>query len=73
MKKYGLIIVLFVAASLLVYLFSRNDNYIKSGNLYISEIVASNNYTYKDNDGEYSDNIEIYNGNDYDINLSGYR
>lgn len=73
MKKYGLIIVLFVAASLLVYLFSRNNNYIKSGNLYISEIVASNNYTYKDNDGEYSDYIELYNGNDYDINLLGYR
>ena len=73
MKKYGLIIVLFVVASILVYFFSKDGSYIKSGNLYISEIVASNNYTYKDNDGEYSDYIEIYNANSYDINLSGYR
>ena len=73
MKKYGLIVVLFVVASILVYFFSKDGNYIKSGNFYISEIVASNNYTYKDNDGEYSDYIELYNGNNYDINLSGYR
>ena len=73
MKKYGLIIVLFIVASILVYFFSTDDSYIKSGNLYISEIVASNNYTYQDNEGEYSDYIEIYNGNNYDINLSGYR
>lgn len=73
MKKYGLIIVLFIIASVLVYLFAKDGDYIKSGNLYINEIVASNNYTYKDSDGEYSDYIEIYNGNNYDIDLSGYR
>ena len=48
---------------------SLNDTFIKNGGLYISEIVASNSYTYKDNDGEYSDYIEIYNDNDYDIDL----
>ena len=73
MKKYGLIIMLFIIAITLVIIFSKNDSYIKLGNLYISEIVASNNYTYKDNDGEYSDYIEIHNGNNYDVNLSGYR
>lgn len=73
MKKYGLIIVLFVVASILVYFFSKDGSYIKMGDFYISEIVASNNYTYKDDNGEYSDYIELYNGNDYDINLSGYR
>ena len=70
MKKYGLIIVLFVVASILVYFFSKDGNYIKSGNFYISEIVASNNYTYKDNDGEYSDYIELYNGNNYAFHTS---
>ena len=73
MKKYGLIIVLFIIAGVLVYLFSHDGSYIKSGNLYISEIVASNNYTYKDGDGEFSDYIEIHNANSYDIDLSGYR
>lgn len=73
MRKYGLIIILFIIASVLVYFFSKDDSYVKFGNLYINEIVASNNYTYKDNDGEYSDYIELYNGNNYDVNLSGYR
>ena len=73
MKKYGLIILLFVVAIVLVILFHHENDYIKQGNLYISEIVASNNYTYKDDEGEYSDYIELYNDNDYDINLSEYR
>ena len=54
-------------------IFKPDDSYIKSGGLFINEIVASNSYSYKDNDGEYSDYIEIYNDNNYDINLNGYR
>lgn len=73
MKKIGLIILLFIVAIILVILFKGNDNFIKTGDLYISEIVASNSYTYKDNDGEFSDYIEIYNSNNYDINLENYR
>ena len=73
MKKASLIIILFIVAILLVILFQKDDSYIKTGNLYINEIVASNSYTYKDSDGEYSDYIELYNGNNYDINLEGYR
>ena len=73
MKKYGLIILLFLVAFGLVYLFSSKDNYIKTGKLYISEVVASNSYTLKDSDGEYSDYIEIYNGYNSPINLLGYR
>ena len=73
MKKYGLIIILFIIAIILVIVFRNDGNYIKSGNLYISEVMASNSYTFKDSDGEYSDYIEIYNGNDYDINLLNYR
>ena len=73
MKRLGLIIILFGVAILLVFLFQPDNTYIKTGGLYINEIVASNSYTYKDSDGEYSDYIEIYNGNSYDIDLEGYR
>ena len=73
MKKYGLIIILFMVGIVLVYFFSNNYDYVKSGRLYINEIVASNSYSFKNNDGEYDDYIELYNGNNYDINLSGYR
>lgn len=72
MKKYGLIIGLFLVASVLVYLFSSSDDYVKTGKFYINEILPSNSYTYSDSDGEYSDYIELYNGNNYDLNLSGY-
>ena len=73
MKRLGLIIILFCVAIILVLIFKKDDSYIKTGGLYISEVVASNSYTYKDNDGEFSDYIELYNDNDYDINLEGYR
>ena len=73
MKKTVLIIILFILAIGLVILFKPDDSFIKTGNLYINEIVASNSYTYKDSDGEYSDYIELYNGNNYDIDLENYR
>lgn len=73
MKRIGLIIGLFIVAITLVIIFRNDDSFIKSGGLYINEIVASNSYSYKDNDGEYSDYIELYNSNSYDINLEGYR
>ena len=73
MKRYGIIIGLFIVAILLVFLFQHDNSYIKAGGLYINEIVASNSYSYKDNDGEFSDYIELYNSNYYDIDLEGYR
>ena len=73
MKRLGLIIILFAVAIILVILFKKDDSFIKTGGLYINEIVASNSYTYKDDDGEFSDYIELYNNNDYDINLENYR
>ena len=73
MRKVGLIIILFVVAITLELVFKPNNSYIKTGGLYINEIVASNSYTYKDGDGEYSDYIELYNNNSYDINLLNYR
>ncbi len=73
MKRIGIVIGLFILAIILVILFKGNDDYIKSGGLFINEIVASNSYSHKDSDGEYSDYIEIFNDNNYDINLEGYR
>ena len=63
---------LFIIAFFLVMIFEPSNGYIKTGNLYINEILSSNKYTYKDDNGEYSDYIEIYNGNSYDINLENY-
>jgi CotH kinase protein/Lamin Tail Domain/Fn3 associated/Secretion system C-terminal sorting domain len=40
--------------------------------LYINEIMSVNNCTLIDEDGDYSDWIEIYNGNQSSVNLNGY-
>ena len=72
MKKYIIIGMLFIVAIILILLFNPNPDYVKTGNLYLNEIVTSNKYTYKDNDGEFSDYIEIYNGYDHDMDLDGY-
>ena len=73
MKEYVKIIILFIIIILVVKFAPKlNDNYVKTSKLYISEIMASNSYTIKDDDGDYSDYIEIYNGYDYKINLDGY-
>ncbi len=67
------IILAFLLTFVLLLLFSKLDNsYIKEGKLYISEIMTKNTYTIKDPDGDYSDYIELYNGYNKDIDLSGY-
>ncbi len=40
--------------------------------LYINEVMPKNKHTIRSADGKYYDYIELYNGNDYDINLDGY-
>ncbi len=40
--------------------------------LYINEFMASNDNTITDNYGEYEDWIEIYNPNDYPVNIGGF-
>jgi hypothetical protein len=40
--------------------------------LYINEFMASNSNTIADEFDEYDDWVEIFNNNDYSINLSGY-
>ncbi len=73
MKRFGLIIILFIVAIVLVILFKPDDSFIKTGGIYINEIMASNSYTYKDSDGEFSDYIELYNSYDYDVDLENYK
>ena len=42
------------------------------GGLVINEIMASNFISVADQDGEYDDWVELYNGNNFDLNLNGY-
>ena len=42
------------------------------GGLVINEIMASNFIAVADQDGEYDDWVELYNGNNFDLNLNGY-
>jgi len=39
--------------------------------LFINEFMASNESTIADENGEYDDWLELYNGNDYDLDLTG--
>lgn len=73
-NKIEIIILLFSFITMLTLIFLTPvfNKYINNGELIISEIMSSNNYTIKDKYGSYSDYIEIYNGYDYDINLLGY-
>ena len=42
------------------------------GGLVINEVMAGNNSAVADQDGEYDDWVEIYNGNNFALNLNGY-
>ena len=72
--KFGIIIILFVAAIICVYFFIPESNYQygNNGKLIINEIMSSNTITLKDSNNNYYDWIELYNGYDFDINLEGY-
>lgn len=73
MKEKVIIIIILTTLTLIVILSPRlNQDYVKTGKLYISEIMAKNTYTLKDDYNEYSDYIELYNGYKYKINLEGY-
>ncbi len=49
-----------------------NDKDINIHKLVINEIMSSNKGAVVDSDGKLSDYVEIYNGNDHDINLKNY-
>ena len=71
-KNEIMVISLFILVIIILLVTGINNNYTKTDKLYISEIMPKNTYTVKDDDGEYSDYIEIYNGYNNDINLEGY-
>lgn len=50
----------------------RASSYLDTGALVLNEMVASNHTTLADEDGDYSDWIELYNNSDREINLSNY-
>lgn len=73
MKSKLIILVLFVIAIILtIFVPSLSGAYIKKSKLYISEVLASNYSIKTDDDGVYSDYIEIYNGYNRSIDLSNY-
>lgn len=72
MKKYIIIISLFILSGIIIYIKLpeyENGNY---GKLIINEVCPSNNSIIKDKFNEYSDYIELYNGYNFDIDLDGY-
>lgn len=71
MRDYIIVIVLFIIASIIIFIIPQNTDFVRSGKLYINEIGANNN-TFLNNLDETSDYIEIYNGYNYDIDLEGY-
>lgn len=70
-EKLG-ILFLFIILGVLMVLVPNMNTDINTGKLIINEIMLVNNNTIEDKDGKYNDYIELYNGNDYDINLYGY-
>ena len=77
MKKISLIekisiIMLFILLIIFIFIVPNINTDINVGKLIINEVMTVNNSTILDKYGNNSDYIELYNGNDYDINLYGY-
>ena len=66
------IIILFIVLIIFMLIVPSMNTDINVGKLIINEVMLVNNSTIMDKFGNYSDYIELYNGNDYDINLYGY-
>jgi len=73
-KRFELLLIIFIFIILFIVIINTPIivKYKNTGNLVINEIMSSNTNTIKDFNNQYSDYIEIYNGNDYDIDLTGY-
>ncbi|MBQ9854273.1 MAG: lamin tail domain-containing protein [Bacilli bacterium] len=67
-----LIITCFIALFIIIVNTPIITKYKNDGKLIISEVMPSNNRTINTEIGSYEDYIEIYNGYEYDIDLSGY-
>ena len=70
--RYLLIPFLFLILLLILLNMKYFDSYSNYGDLIINEVMSKNTYTLMSDDGNYYDYIELYNGYDYDIDLSGY-
>lgn len=70
--KIILILIIFILLTIIIIFIPKNDNNRNIGKLIINEIMTQNTITIRDKYGKSSDYIELYNGYDYDINLSGY-
>ena len=70
-QKLGILFLFIILCVLMVVVPNMNTD-INTGKLIINEIMLVNNSTIMDKYGKYSDYIELYNGNDYDIDLFGY-
>lgn len=66
------IIVIFIIMFIIIINVPIIARYKNSGDLIINEVVSANKNVIESTDGNYYDFIELYNGYDYDINLSGY-
>ncbi len=66
------IIFLFILLIILMIVVPNMNTDINTGKLIINEVMLVNNSTIKDKYDNFSDYIELYNGNDYDVNLYGY-
>ena len=71
LEKLGILLLFLVLGILMVVVPNMNTD-INTGKLIINEIMLINNNTIADKYGKFSDYIELYNGNDYDVNLYGY-
>ena len=56
----------------IIILLSLSKSVSFSQNIVINEVVSDNNLIIQDVDGDYSDWVEIYNNENYDIDLIGY-
>ena len=70
-EKLSIVFLFIILVIFMVIVPSMNTN-INTGKLIINEVMLINNSTITDKYGKYSDYIELYNGNDYDVNLYGY-
>ena len=73
MKSKLIILILFIIAIFLtLFVPNLSGSNIKKSKLYISEVLPSNSSIILDDDLNYSDYIEIYNGYKTSINFKGY-
>ncbi len=71
LEKFGILFLFIILGVLMVVVPNMNTD-INTGKLIINEVMLINNNTIMDKYGKYNDYIELYNGNDYDVNLYGY-